>query len=200
MRTPGLRGVPARRAVEPGFARAAVAAGPAPGRQIAAGLRTTVRERCAGSPPGVLSGACKGFEAGTGKLPHEIVAEVRRRASGVLRGPSFAAEVARPARGDRALRARRRLRPPLGGRAAPAAPHLLANTDLVGCEVGGAVKNVMAIAAESPTTGLAQRAPRRSPASRRDCPPSARALGARQRPDGLAGMGDLIHLHRRPRA
>ena len=39
---------------------------------------------------------CKGFEAGTGLMAHEVCAEVAPQlASGVLSGPSFAQEVAR---------------------------------------------------------------------------------------------------------
>ena len=94
--------------------------------------------------------ACKGFEAGTGRLPHEIITEELgpEAPSGVLTGPSFAAEVGRglPAAVT------------LAARDAAFAHHwvsvlhqprlrIYANTDLVGCEVGGAVKNVMAIAA-----------------------------------------------------
>src|SRR5574337_865536 len=92
---------------------------------------------------------CKGLEAGSGLLGHEIAAQVRPRARvGVLSGPSFAQEVAR------AL--------PTAVVAASVDPALCAlavqafhsdslrvytSTDPVGVEVGGAVKNVMAIAA-----------------------------------------------------
>ncbi|MGH8687458.1 MAG: 2-dehydropantoate 2-reductase N-terminal domain-containing protein, partial [Burkholderiales bacterium] len=58
-----------------------------------AGLRE-VLPQCAGTP---LVWLCKGFEAGTGLLPHQVVAEVlgARAACGALSGPSFALEVAR---------------------------------------------------------------------------------------------------------
>ena len=95
---------------------------------------------------------CKGFQEGSGALGHEIARRVRPSAKvGVLSGPSFAIEVARgqptalvAASGDAGVRA-----------AAVAAFHhgnvrIYTSGDAVGVEVGGAVKNVLAIA-----TGIA---------------------------------------------
>ncbi len=91
---------------------------------------------------------CKGFEAGGGALGHEIARALRPQASaGVLSGPSFALEVAREqptalvaASSDPAL-----------CDAAVQAFHsdtlrVYRSADPVGVEVGGAVKNVLAIA------------------------------------------------------
>lgn len=91
---------------------------------------------------------CKGLETGTGALGHEIAAEERPDIpSGVLSGPSFALEVARgqptalvAASADAAL-----------VDLAVAAFHgpalrVYRSNDPVGVEVGGAVKNVLAIA------------------------------------------------------
>ncbi len=91
---------------------------------------------------------CKGFEAGSGRLGHEIASELRPHArAGVLSGPSFAEEVARgqptalvAASADEAL-----------CQAATATFHtdllrVYTSADAIGVEVGGAVKNVMAIA------------------------------------------------------
>jgi glycerol-3-phosphate dehydrogenase (NAD(P)+) len=90
---------------------------------------------------------CKGFEAGTGALPHQIVEPVVTRC-GALSGPSFAAEVARGLPCALTLAARD------AGFAREAAALLHGgrmrvyySADLVGVEIGGAVKNVMAIAA-----------------------------------------------------
>jgi glycerol-3-phosphate dehydrogenase (NAD(P)+) len=93
---------------------------------------------------------CKGFEAESSKLPHQVVAEVlpEEFRYGVLSGPSFAQEVARGlptaltlASGDAEF----------ARDTAQALHHarlrIYASTDVVGVEVGGAVKNVMAIAA-----------------------------------------------------
>ena len=110
-----------------------------------AGLRE-VLPRCAGT---ALVWLCKGFEAGTGLLPHQVVAEVlgARAACGALSGPSFALEVARGLPCALTLASRN------AEFAASAAQVLHGGrlrvyhgTDLAGVEVGGAVKNVMAIA------------------------------------------------------
>ncbi|UXH77683.1 NAD(P)H-dependent glycerol-3-phosphate dehydrogenase [Roseateles amylovorans] len=91
---------------------------------------------------------CKGFEAGTGRLGHEIAREVvPHLATGVLSGPSFAQEVAAgqptalvSASHDAALAQ-------LGVQAFHSDRlRVYSSADPVGVEVGGAVKNVMAIA------------------------------------------------------
>ena len=91
---------------------------------------------------------CKGLEAGSGALGHEIARELRARRS--LRravGPELRARGrARPA--DRAGRGQRRRR---AVRAAVEAFHsdalrVYTSADPIGVEVGGAVKNVLAIA------------------------------------------------------
>jgi len=88
---------------------------------------------------------CKGFEQGSGLLPHQLVEQER---CGALSGPSFADEVARGlpcaltlAARDAAF-ARDTAALLHGGRM-----RVYYSADLVGVEVGGAVKNVMAIAA-----------------------------------------------------
>ncbi|MGB8337261.1 MAG: NAD(P)H-dependent glycerol-3-phosphate dehydrogenase [Burkholderiales bacterium] len=93
--------------------------------------------------------ACKGFEAGTSKLPHEIVAEICGDITcGVLSGPSFAVEVAQGKPAALTLASRdasfaQKISQQLHG------PRLrvYSSTDVVGVELGGALKNVMAIAA-----------------------------------------------------
>ncbi len=99
--------------------------------------------------PGVPAVICaKGIELGSGALPSEIVAQtLPATPCAVLSGPTFAAEVARGqptavtlACADAALG--RRLADALGSRAFR--PYL--GDDPVGAEIGGALKNVMAIA------------------------------------------------------
>jgi len=94
--------------------------------------------------------ACKGFEKGSGKLPHEVVAEERPDATrcAVLSGPSFAADVARGLPTAVTLASRD------GAFSVTCARQLhtgrfrvYSSTDLIGVEIGGAVKNVIAIAA-----------------------------------------------------
>ena len=94
--------------------------------------------------------ACKGFEKGSGKLPHEVVAEELPDTTrcAALSGPSFAADVAMglptavtlaSRDEDFSVTAARQLHT---GRF-----RVYSSTDLIGVEIGGAVKNVIAIAA-----------------------------------------------------
>ncbi|MDI3513000.1 MAG: glycerol-3-phosphate dehydrogenase [Rhodocyclaceae bacterium] len=162
------------------------------------GLRDTVRELRHIRPDTPLLWACKGFEAGTGRLPHEIIAEELGpdTPSGVLTGPSFAAEVGRGLPAAITLASR----DPAFARHWVTVLHqprlrIYANTDLVGCEVGGAVKNVMAIAAgvsDGMGFGLNARAALIT-RGLAEIARLARALGGRSETlMGLAGMGDLI--------
>ncbi len=93
---------------------------------------------------------CKGFEPGSRKLPHQLIAELlpAHRQTGVLSGPSFAQEVAHGyptaltlASHDNAMA--HHFAETLSGHRL----RIYAHDDVVGVEVGGAVKNVMAIAA-----------------------------------------------------
>jgi glycerol-3-phosphate dehydrogenase (NAD(P)+) len=141
---------------------------------------------------------CKGFEEGTGLLPHEIAAQTMGATArcAALSGPSFAAEVARGlpcaltlASQDAAF-ARETAALLHGGRM-----RIYYSTDLVGVEIGGAVKNVMAIAAGiSDGLGLGLNA--RAALITRGLAEIARlgvALGgAAETLFGLAGAGDLI--------
>ncbi len=92
---------------------------------------------------------CKGFEGGTALLGHEVAQEVRPGSpGGVLSGPSFAIEVAH---GRPTALVVASAGPEVCERAVQAFhdEHLRIYTsnDATGVEVGGAVKNVMAIAA-----------------------------------------------------
>lgn len=140
---------------------------------------------------------CKGFEAGTGLLGHEVAREVCPEVSvGVLSGPSFAQEVARAqptalvaASTDEALRD-----------AAVEAFHgealrIYPSADPVGVEVGGAVKNVLAIAT-GVCDGLGLGHNARAALITRGLAEMTRlglALGARAETFmGLSGLGDLV--------
>ena len=140
---------------------------------------------------------CKGFEKGSGRLGNEIAQALRPQArNGVLSGPSFAHEVAlgQPtalvaASTDTAL-----------AEQAVAAFHsdslrVYTSTDPIGVEVGGAVKNVLAIAtgiADGLNLGLNARAALIT----RGLAEMTRlgvALGARADTFmGLSGLGDLV--------
>ena len=142
--------------------------------------------------------ASKGFELHTGKLPHEVARDVlgEHRPMAVLSGPTFAKEV---------------------GEGLPTAMTIAANDaafandlaeglsgdnfraytsdDIVGVEVGGAVKNVLAIGAGL-SDGLGFGANSRIALITRGLVEMTRlgvALGANKETFmGLAGMGDLV--------
>ena len=163
-----------------------------------AGLRSTARALQAAAPGTPLLWACKGLEAGTAKLPHQIVAEElgASAACGVLTGPSFAAEVAQglPAAVTIAASdiefARQWVHALHDNRL-----RLYANDDVVGAEVGGAVKNVMAIAA-GVADGMGFGLNARAALITRGLAEITRlgiALGGRRDTFmGLAGLGDLV--------
>ncbi len=161
-----------------------------------AALESLLRRLPAGLPAGVLW-LCKGFQQSSGRLGHELARELGAGPRvGVLSGPSFAVEVARgqptalvAASADAAL-----------CRAAVEALHgdalrIYTSDDVVGVEVGGAVKNVLAIAtgiADGLQLGLNARAALVT----RGLAEMTRlgvALGARAETFmGLSGLGDLV--------
>ena len=142
--------------------------------------------------------ATKGFELSTGKLPHQVAEEVlgSGHPMAVLSGPTFAKEV---------------------GEGLPTALTIAANdddfaadlanglsgsnfraytsTDMIGVEVGGAVKNVLAIGAGI-SDGLGFGANTRIALINRGLVEMTRlgvSLGAQHETFmGLAGMGDLV--------
>ncbi|MCV6796759.1 NAD(P)-dependent glycerol-3-phosphate dehydrogenase [Achromobacter ruhlandii] len=140
---------------------------------------------------------CKGFEADTARLPHEIVREALPDAiGGVLSGPSFAREVAQGlpvaltvASDNADLRAA--TTQALHG----AALRVYASSDLVGVEMGGALKNVIAVACGI-GDGLALGTNARAALITRGLAEMTRfgvALGARPETfAGLTGLGDLV--------
>ena len=157
-----------------------------------------LRERLLALPAGAQTlWLCKGFEAGSGALGHEIARELRPDLRcGMLSGPSFALEVARgqptalvAASADEAL-----------CQLAVQAFHsdslrVYTSNDPVGVAVGGAVKNVMAIATGI-ADGLALGLNARAALITRGLAEMSRlgaALGARPETFmGLSGLGDLV--------
>lgn len=171
-----------------------------------AALREMLQRLAADAPShlGVLW-LCKGFEQGSGLLGHELAREVAPSLRvGVLSGPSFALEVAR---GQPTALVAASSDAPLCD-AAVAALHgdglrIYTSSDAAGVEVGGAVKNVLAIA-----TGIADGMPSgfgdreglglnaRAALITRGLAEMTRlgvALGARAETFmGLSGLGDLV--------
>ena len=160
-----------------------------------AGLRNTVRDLPSTLP---FLWVCKGLEAGTGLLPHQVVEQAVGSGAprGALTGPSFADEVARGLPTAVAL-ASRDMVFASGMAEALHTPRLriYANDDIVGAEVGGAVKNVLAIATGL-CDGLGLGLNARAALMTRGLAEITRfgvALGGKRESFmGLAGLGDLI--------
>lgn len=162
-----------------------------------AGLRP-LAQQLRGYPVTEIVWLCKGFEEDTRLLPHQIVREVLgpQVAAGALSGPSFAQEVARGlpcaltvASEDAALRAR------VVGAVHGRSIRVYSTDDMIGVEVGGAVKNILAIAT-GVVDGLGLGLNARAALITRGLAEITRlgnALGGRAETlMGLTGVGDLI--------
>lgn len=140
---------------------------------------------------------CKGFEVGTGLMPHQVVeSELGRSMGGALTGPSFAAEVARGL--PCALTAAspdQKVRTAMVAAGHHGAVRVYELDDLTGAEVGGAVKNIMAVATgicDGLKLGLNARAALVT-RGMAEIKRLAVALGAEPETlNGLSGFGDLI--------
>lgn len=141
---------------------------------------------------------CKGFELETALLAHQVVAEILPSAfpSGVLSGPSFAQEVAQglptalvlaSTNAEFARQAAQSLHNPR--------LRIYTSNDVAGVEVGGAVKNVLAIAAGI-SDGMGFGYNTRAALLTRGLTEMTRLgikLGGRAETlGGLSGVGDLI--------
>lgn len=153
--------------------------------------------------PAPVAWLCKGFEADAGDagysglLAHEVCAQVAPNlVSGVLSGPSFAQEVAR-AQPTALVAASQHasVRDALVAAFHSPSLRVYANDDIVGVEVGGAVKNVLAIATGL-CDGLQLGLNARAALITRGLAEITRlglALGARVDTFmGLSGLGDLV--------
>lgn len=148
-------------------------------------------------PGGPLVCCAKGIEATTLALPLEVLAETQPgRACAVLTGPNFAAEVAAGLPTAAVLAADTdMLRAEAIAALATAGFRLYGNDDPVGAQVGGAAKNVVAIAAGTVIgAGLGENA-RAALVTRglAELGRLAAALGGRaETVAGLSGLGDLL--------
>lgn len=142
--------------------------------------------------------ACKGIEQPAGKLVHEIIAEELgdKVIQAVVSGPTFAMEVAKDYPTAMTLAAETQAAVDTlqtlfhGGNM-----RVYSSTDILGVELGGAIKNVLAIAV-GVSDGLGFGANARSALITRGLAEIMRlgeALGAqRETLMGLSGLGDLI--------
>jgi glycerol-3-phosphate dehydrogenase (NAD(P)+) len=141
---------------------------------------------------------CKGFEADTGLLGHEVARAVRPgMPCGVISGPSFAQEVAQ---GLPTALVAASSTPELAQAAVTAfhgsALRVYTSADVAGVEVGGAVKNVLAIATGIVDGMLGVGLNARAALITRGLAEMTRlglALGAKPETFmGLSGLGDLV--------
>jgi glycerol-3-phosphate dehydrogenase (NAD(P)+) len=143
-----------------------------------------------------LVACCKGVDLRSGLGPVEILARLSGPAPAVLTGPSFAADIARGlptaltlACEDEALGAR------LQARLSTSVLRLYRSTDVIGAELGGALKNVIAIAAGA-VIGAGLGDSSRAALMTRGYAEMLRfalARGARAETlAGLSGFGDLV--------
>jgi glycerol-3-phosphate dehydrogenase (NAD(P)+) len=142
--------------------------------------------------------ATKGFELSTGKLPHEVADEVLGPAvpTAVISGPTFAREVGAGLPSAMTVASRDSdYAMALARSLSDENFRVYASSDMTGVEVGGAVKNVLAIGAGI-SDGLGFGANTRVALITRGLAEMMRlgvALGARPETFmGLAGLGDLV--------
>jgi glycerol-3-phosphate dehydrogenase (NAD(P)+) len=163
-----------------------------------AGLRDTLRALARSSQPIPVIWLCKGLEAGTAKLPHQVAAEELPASAprGMLSGPSFAQEVARGipaavtlASDDAAFSAR------IARELHTLRLRVYSSEDVIGVEIGAAAKNVIAIASGI-SDGLGFGESARAALITRGLAEVTRLglkMGARSETlMGLSGVGDLI--------
>jgi glycerol-3-phosphate dehydrogenase (NAD(P)+) len=156
-------------------------------KEMAARLQPTTR----------IAWATKGFELASGKLPHQVVSEIlQSRAGAVLSGPTFAKEVGAGLPTALTVASRdehfaKQLALSLTG------PNFRAYTqsDIMGVEVGGAVKNVIAIGsgiADGAGFGANTRVALITRGLAEMMRLGVRLGAARETFMGLAGLGDLV--------
>jgi glycerol-3-phosphate dehydrogenase (NAD(P)+) len=141
---------------------------------------------------------CKGFESDTSQLPHQIVTETLPAtfSRGVLSGPSFAQEVARNLPTALTLASNDG---EFAQHTAKALHHsrlrIYSSTDVAGVEIGGAIKNVLAIAAgicDGMRMGLNARAALLTRGLAEMTRLGLQMGGRAETLGGLSGVGDLI--------
>ncbi len=193
---PGIRlpeGVKVRAKLEVALAAADVVVFAVPSQAV----RAVAEDVAATGSRAPAVSAAKGFELGTRERPTEVLAAVLgRRDVAVLTGPSHAEEVSRGiptsvvvAAADEGLAAR------VQQLFATPKFRVYTNSDVIGCEVAGGVKNVMAIAA-GVCDGVGFGDNTKGALLTRGLAEMSRlgeALGGRRETFfGLAGLGDLI--------
>ncbi len=143
-----------------------------------------------------LIAVCKGFVGDAAALPAEVIATRWAASHAILSGPSFAQEVARGLPAALALASTEAaFANTMAERLRDEALRIYPTTDVVGVEIGGAVKNVLAIAAGLCDGLLLGHNARAALITRGLAEVTRLAValgGAPATLAGLAGMGDLV--------
>jgi glycerol-3-phosphate dehydrogenase (NAD(P)+) len=160
-------------------------------------LKSVLEQSTDSSQPATLVWGTKGFDHDSGKLLSEVAAEIFPTAQlGIVSGPSFATETARGLPTALTLASNNSAGAEiLASWFRTSSTRVYYNDDLVGVQLGGAIKNVMAIAAGI-SDGLKYGANARAALITRGLSELTRlgiALGGKAETFmGLTGVGDLI--------
>ena len=194
---PGIS-IPDAVAVEADLARAIAGCDLVLVATATSGLRDIARAVAALNASPSLVWACKGFETRTELLPHQVIAQALPGVARVaaLSGPSFALEVARGLPTAVVLASRElSFASEMAAALNSSRLRIYSNVDVVGVELGGALKNVIAIAAGI-CDGLELGRNARAALVTRGLAEISRlgvAMGGNPETfNGLAGLGDLV--------
>ena len=194
---PGIS-IPGAVAIEADLARAMAGCDLVLVATATSGLRDIARAVAALDASPSLVWACKGFETHTELLPHQVVAQTLPGAARVaaLSGPSFALEVASGLPTAVVLASRDlAFASEMAAALNSSRLRIYSNVDVVGVELGGALKNVIAIAAGI-CDGLELGRNARAALVTRGLAEISRlgvAMGGNPETlNGLAGLGDLV--------
>lgn len=159
-------------------------------------LRAVLEQYRTALAPHLLVACCKGIERGTGLLPSQVIRDVLPGVGvAVLTGPSFAADIARGKPTALTLATTDPRAEALQARLSQPSLRLYLSDDPIGAQLGGALKNVIAIAAGIAIgAGLGESA--RAALMTRGFAEIARFAALKgARPEtlfGLSGFGDLV--------
>jgi len=161
-------------------------------RQLLAKIKPLIKDNH------ILIWASKGLEVNSGKLLHQVLQEelARIKQYGVISGPTFAGEVAKGLpTAMTAAATQQRVAEEIGQAFTADNFRVYTSTDIIGVELGGAIKNILAIAAGI-SDGLGFGANARTALITRGLAEMIRlgqAMGAQAETlMGLAGVGDLV--------
>ena len=111
-------------------------------------LRHVIQDACTTTPDAILIACCKGIEVNTGLLPTEVVTSIFPSAhTGVITGPSFATDIASGKPTALTFATNHVWAEKFQALLSTPTLRLYLSTDPIGAQLGGALKNVVAIPA-----------------------------------------------------